>query len=598
MQLISKNRKYLEKGQVMLVVVVFFMSFVLIVSLGLINPIIKQFNLTSDIWKSKESYYISESGIEDVVFRIKNNMTVSSNENLKLNGFDVDTLITDTLDGKILTTESDRNGYIKKIETKIKEGEGVSFNYGVQVGQGGFTMSGSSGIVGNVFSGGPIIGCSSCYITGSAISANSPGIIVEQENGVSLPSPSYVIFGKTSDHQDFAQSFKVSSSTNITQINLYIKKISSPTNITLRLVKNYGSSPSGNSDDIISSVVIPASIITTNYGWIEVPLPTNSSVLANTTYWIVLDASRDNSKYYVLGANLDSSYLNGESKTGEYKESWSNTGYDGYFKIFTGGSFGKISGEDQDNRLEVGTDDDGIAYAHTVSYVDVEDEIKCQIGIFNNKNCDTSYPDPSPAVMPVSDGNIEEWKSIATLGGVIDGNYSLSGSDTASLGPKKIIGNLSLSNSSVLTVTGTLYVTGNISLANYSKIRLSPLYGENSGVIVSDGRVNIANSFEASGSGQEGSYFLILTTSSCPSGSGCSGQDAMSVSGSGKAIILNAQKGTIRFENSAKAREATANKIIMTGESIITYESGISNPNFSSGPSGGFNIESWKQLEQ
>ncbi len=53
----------------------------------------------------------------------------------------------------------------------------VSFNYGVQVGDGGLTMAKDSSILGNVYSNGPIVGASGDVITGDAYSAGSGGRI-------------------------------------------------------------------------------------------------------------------------------------------------------------------------------------------------------------------------------------------------------------------------------------------------------------------------------------------------------------------------------------------------------------------------------------
>ena len=69
------------------------------------------------------------------------------------------------------------------------------------------------------------------------------------------------------------------------------------------------------------------------------------------------------------------------------------------------------------------------------------------------------------------------------------------------------------------------------------------------------------------------------------------------IGSSGGAVILNAQKGTINFSGSADANEATANMITMTGSTKVTYKSGIANANFSTGPSGGFEISEWKELD-
>lgn len=584
-----------RNGQIMLITAIFFMALSLVISFGLTNPIIKQSRVALDLWKTKESYYISEAGAEDVIYRIKGNMAVSSGETLNLNGFEAVTNISDSVDGKTVNTESDRGGYIKKIETKIKKGIGASFIYGLQTGQGGFSLSGSSKIIGNVYSNGPIVGCGSCSITGSAVSANGVNLTSDQHNEVPSTPPNSIVFGNTNGTQDLAQSFKISSTSPITQASFLLKKIGSPANITVKIIRDHNGSPS--SQDVLASGSLSSSLVTNNYGWIEVPFSSNPSLVIGTQYWLVMDTSSSGNSQYIIGANLDSNYLNGTSKTGRLGVSWNDTGLDSYFKIYLGGSFGNISGEGQNNKLSVGTEETDEVYAHHISYVDATGEIKCQIGISNNKVCDTSYPDPAPAPYPISDANIESWKEEGFSGDIINGNYSISGSNNISLGPKKIIGNLTVSGSGVLTMTGTIYVTGDVIISGSGKIQLASSYGSNSGVLVSDGRVNIPGSGSALGSGQSGSYLLIVTTSDCPSGGSCGGQNAIEMSGSGGAVILNAQKGTINFNGSARANEATANRITMDGGSIVTYQEGLVNQNFSNGPSGGFNIIGWKELE-
>ena len=583
----------------MLLMAVFFMSFALILSLGLANPIIKQARVALDLWKTKESYYVSESGTEDVVYRVKGNMTIGSSELMLLNGLSATTYISDTIDGKTLRTESDGSGYIKKIETKVKKGTGVSFVYGLQTGQGGFLFSNSGTINGNVYSNGDIISNnSSAKIVGTAIVANSPSLFTDQDNSAPTSSPNSITFGNTSVNQDLAQSFTVSSSSPITQVNLYLKKVGAPSNITLKIIKDAGGSPSGSSGDIVSQATISSSLITTTYGWVEVPLSSNPSLTVGSTYWLVLDSSYNSTNYYISGANLDNSYATGTAKTGSLGNTWSNSGYDSYFKIFLGGNFGKIVGVNQWNQFNIS----GGAWAHTVNYVNSGDFMRCQLGSMpsNNKNCDTIYPDPTSSALPVSDANIQEWKDAAAAGGTINGDYNTGTYITSwMLGPKKINGNLIIGGSSALNVTGTLWVTGNIILDGSGILRLASSYGTNSGVIVTDGRIVIPGSCTANGSGQTGSFIMLVTTSDCPTSSSCGGNYAADISGSGGAVIINAQKGTVNFGGSAHANEVTANKVVISGGGvIITYNSGLASPTFFSGPSGGFNITGWRELTQ
>jgi len=593
----KQKRINLQKGAVMLLTSLLFMSFALVISFGLANPIIKQSKISVNLWGSKESYYLSESGMEDVLYRVKNNMTVGTNETLVMNDYSTVTGIVPVLGGKVLTSISNSKGYIKKIETKIKKGAGVSFFYGILAGEGGLSFSGGSKVLGNVYSNGPITGSSTCYITGSAVSANSASLSLDQVNSGAVPPVSSVTFGEASASEDFAQSFKISSSTNISSISIYIKKYGLPNNITLRIVKDSSGSPSNNDNDVLASASITSSSVTTNYGWVEGLLPSNTNLTENVSYWLVLDTSYNSNNYYTIGTNLDNSYLNGTSKNGRYKNSWTNTSSDSYFKIYIGGSFGKISGESAGGKLRVGTIGTGDAYANNILYTDATGVIKCQVGISNNKNCTTSYPDPSPSILPISDDNITEWKDTATLGGTINGNYYVDDSDRLSLGPKKINGNLTVSNSGVLTLTGTLYVTGNITINGSGEIKLDSNYFGDSGIIVSDGIVQITNSGKANGSGQTGSYLLIATTNSCRGGSSCGGNNAIRISGAGGAVMLNAQKGSLYISGSGEVNEATAYNIVMDGEATLSYESGVIDSNFVSGPSGGFDITGWSELQ-
>jgi type II secretory pathway pseudopilin PulG len=55
--------------------------------------------------------------------------------------------------------------------------DNISFHYGIQAGTGGFTLSNSSSITGNVFAGGPVIGGGSNYVYGDVISSGASGLV-------------------------------------------------------------------------------------------------------------------------------------------------------------------------------------------------------------------------------------------------------------------------------------------------------------------------------------------------------------------------------------------------------------------------------------
>lgn len=194
-------------------------------------------------------------------------------------------------------------------------------------------------------------------------------------------------------------------------------------------------------------------------------------------------------------------------------------------------------------------------------------------------------PIPSQS-LPIDQNQIDQWKADALAGGTL-GSINLSGSQTMSLGPKKIIGNLSLSNTAVLTLTGTVYVTGTITVSNSAKIKLDSSYGSLSGIIMSDGAISPSNSSVLQGSGQAGSYLLVLSTSSSDS--------AITVGNSASGAIFYTSAGGIIVSNNFSAREVTGYKLNMSNSSTIQYESGLANAFFSSGPSGGWKVKSWQE---
>jgi hypothetical protein len=90
---------------------------------------------------------------------------------------------------------------------------------------------------------------------------------------------------------------------------------------------------------------------------------------------------------------------------------------------------------------------------------------------------------------------------------------------------------------------------------------------------------------------------MIVTTSDCPISASCGGRYAMDISNNVESILVNAQKGTIRMSNNASAKGVTAHTLYLDNNAVVTYESGLANVNFSSGPGGSWDIISWKEIE-
>jgi hypothetical protein len=445
---------------------------------------------------------------------------------------------------------------------------------------------------------GDISGSNGSFVTGDAFVADPPALYANQSNGEAGTPPYSITVGKTSN-QDFAQSFQVTETSEISKFQLYIKKVGFPSNAYILIYTDNNGKPYADpyaGHNPIAGGTIYAGGIATFYSWFDVATySANAMLLPGVTYWLVIDCQNSqSSNYYVIGANQ--SYPNGYGLTGiispsVYKGSWTNTNpsqLDMYFKIFFGGGHGFIS------NVDVGANGTGDANVYTLTNSAVVGNAYCKTGTGNNKSCDTSHDVPEPEEMPISDSMINGWKADAEAGGTIDGNLTISGTQT--LGPKKINGNLTITGT--VTITNTIWVTGSINISG--TVKLNPSYLATSGIIISDKYIYIANNSVFQDSGTAGSYIMVLSTSSCDSVAGanpCGAYNAIEVKNNSNLIIANAQKGAVAFQNNAGVKEVVANRIYLANNSTVSYGSGLMNVNFTSGTSGVWDIDGWKEVE-
>ncbi|MEK7113431.1 MAG: hypothetical protein AAB873_01245 [Patescibacteria group bacterium] len=421
MKIYKKRKINNQSGAAMLISIVFFLFISLAIISGLVSPVVRGFKDTSDLTKSHQSFFLSESAIEDSYFRLKTGKNIGTTNTITLSGSSATATITDSgYNEKIISSLGDVSSRQRRNEILLNTGSGVSFNYGIQAGLGGFEIGGNAVVNGNVYSNGPIDGSNGATITGSAFSAGASGFI---------------------------------------------------------------------------------------------------------------------------------------------------------------------------NNIIIGTLGQGDARAHYIEDSTVAGNLYCQIGDDNNKDCDTSQPDPEEAAMPITQEMIDGWKADALLGEVINGNLTISSPGT--LGPKKITGDLAINAD--LVITGTIHVVGNITTKNGAKISLDESYGSTGGIIVTDGRVTLSNNVQFYGTGEPNSYVLLVSTSACPSN--CSGSNAIEILNNVGAILVNAQNGTVHLNNNVELSEVVGKMVDIDNGANITYTSGLANTLFTSGPTGGWEITSWKEVK-
>lgn len=202
-------------------------------------------------------------------------------------------------------------------------------------------------------------------------------------------------------------------------------------------------------------------------------------------------------------------------------------------------------------------------------------------------------PDEIEALdFPISQEMIDGWKSDAATGGTLTGDQTIS-TDTT-LGPVKIDGNLSLENNVIVTVTGTIWITGNFDPENNSQMILDEdAYDTTSGVVIADDTAFVHNNVVLSGTSASTSYLLFIGNS--PSTD--LDNPAIDVKNNVAGAILFTPSGTMRIRNNVDVVEATAYQMHLDNNATIAYEIGLANATFTSGPSGGSGVISWREVE-
>ena len=456
---IQKYKKYKKNGgAAMLISVIFFLFISLAIIAGLVAPTVREFRNASVYLNSKKSYFLAESGSEDALYRILNNMAIGESEVISLDSNLVTTTITSpTGNTKQIVSLGDVTSYQRKTNIVLTTSAGVSFSYGVQVGQGGLEMSNTSKVVGNIYSGGKIKGENSARITGTAVVAGPLGKI---------------------------ENIQIDGDANA------------------RFIEGSIIGGSTNSYDLKSTQVagnVVATTITSCVGMVG----------GNATY---------------------------------------------------------------------------------------DTKSSCTIAGTQTTPNTVDFVDPDTFSLPITDEQIVAWENEAEAGGIIASQTYSSG--TTNLGPKKINGDLVVTSSATLNVTGTLWVTGKVSFENSAIIQLDASYGSSSGVIVAGvsgsttaGLIELKNSAQIKGSGAANSYMMLLSQMVNTS------SKSIDTSNSGSAAILYAGYGLIDISNNGQFKEITAAKIKISNSATVTYESGLTDTNFSSGPGGSWEVQTWEETE-
>lgn len=243
--------------------------------------------------------------------------------------------------------------------------------------------------------------------------------------------------------------------------------------------------------------------------------------------------------------------------------------------------------------------------AHAATITNAEINRDAYYTSISNTTVDgTSNPGTaSPATTTLPAMNLPDWEARAEAGagGIINGNYAPA--DGSALGPRKIVGNLTLGNGVDLTVTGVIWVVGDITTNQNSSLTLDPSYGANSTWIIADdaanqatkGRITIQNGTTISGSGHPQSHLWIISTNTSTDETSA----ALTVDNTAQGAIFSAHNGVVRLKNNADVKAVTGKRLYLDQNAEVNYKtSEFTDSNFSGSPSGSWGIksETWQEL--
>jgi hypothetical protein len=257
----------------------------------------------------------------------------------------------------------------------------------------------------------------------------------------------------------------------------------------------------------------------------------------------------------------------------------------------------------------------GTAYAHTIQNSTIDKDAyyttitgstatgaSCTGG--TNTHCHPGSTDQDIAALPISDDQITEWESDAAAGGTSSncssGTYNITASTT--IGPLKIPCNLTIKGATV-TITGPIWVTGNIAIQTGSTVKMDSSLGDANVAIIADNTTNrltsslidLTQQATFQGSGSSDSYIFLISQNNSSENGGST--DAISLGQGASGVIGYASHGQITLSQSANLKEVTAYKIVLTNSAVATYDRGLPSVLFNSGPTGGYSILTWKEVQ-
>jgi len=198
---------------------------------------------------------------------------------------------------------------------------------------------------------------------------------------------------------------------------------------------------------------------------------------------------------------------------------------------------------------------------------------------------------PVPAEFPVFDEAF--WQAEALAGGTYSGDYDAP--DNSTLGPIKIEGDLTIDADVDVTMTGAIWVTGELNIANHASLKVDSSFENRGSVIIIDGIGSIENGADIDGTGHPDSHLVLYST--------VVDDLALSINNKGGTAIYYAPYGTVQIVNDGEGAAVAADKVILSGHGSIgaamTTAVGAISLDLNGAPDSWWEVnpQTWRQLK-
>jgi len=206
--------------------------------------------------------------------------------------------------------------------------------------------------------------------------------------------------------------------------------------------------------------------------------------------------------------------------------------------------------------------------------------------------------------LPITDVIIDEWQDEAVAGGV-ETTCPYEITDDVTIGPLKIECDVAVTGSPTITLEGVVWIEGNLDMqTSGATVELPSGIGNKSIPIIIDdpsdrltgSKAIIKNTSFSGVPGQDRSYVVVISQNESAENGGS--EVAITLKSAVEADLLAyAGHGEVLIQTNTDLREITAYLVTLQNSAQVIYETGIGSLIFETGPTGGFDILGWEEVE-